>query len=106
MWILCHYCGHLKLKCVAMGWWALFRKYNDDTAVHTYQVVMHVFMQCELYHWIDVLNRFDAILEEAAVQKDDSAIQDETTPPQTECIFLCPQLNISEVKLHIRVPAV
>lgn len=52
-------------------------------------------MQCELYHWIDVLNRFDEILERAAVQKDESlATKSETaTPSQTDSIFLCPQLN-------------
>ena len=57
-------------------------------------------MQCELYHWIDVLNRFDEILEAAAVQQGDSAMQDETTPPQTECIFLCPQLDNPVVNLY------
>lgn len=56
-------------------------------------------MQCELYHWIDVLNRFDEILEAAAVQPGHSAMRDETTPPQTDCIFLCPQLDNPEVKL-------
>lgn len=47
-----------------------------------------------------MLNRFDEILEEAAVQKDDSAIQDESGSSQTECLFLCPQLNAPEVNLH------
>lgn len=63
-------------------------------------------MQCELYHWIDVLNRFDEILEAAAVQQDDSAMRDETTPPQTECIFLCPQLDNPEVKSYIIIEIV
>ena len=52
------------------------------------------FMQCELYHWIDVLNRFDDILERAAVQKDESsATKGETATSQTDSIFLCPRLN-------------
>ena len=50
-------------------------------------------MQCELYHWIDVLNRFDEILERAAIQKDESSSKDETTPSQTDSIFLCPRLD-------------
>ena len=44
-----------------------------------------------------MLNRFDEILEEAAVQKKDTPSQDETGPSQTDCIFLCPKLNDSEV---------
>ena len=74
----------------------------DDNAVHMYMCILYV-MQCELYHWIDVLNRFDDILEAAAVQQDDSAIRDKTTPLQTECIFLCPQLDHPEVKLCYRL---
>jgi hypothetical protein len=66
-----------------------------------YKSTLYV-VQCELYHWIDVLNRFDEILEAAAVQQGDSAMQNETTPPQTECIFLCPQLDNPEVKLGYR----
>lgn len=71
--------------------------YDGNTV---YMCTLYV-MQCELYHWIDVLNRFDEILEAAAVQQDDSAMRDETTPPQTECIFLCPQLDNPEVKSYI-----
>ena len=76
--------------------WKMRCVYNCDVKVCILSVT-----QCELYHWIDVLNRFDEILEAAAVQQDDSAMRDETTPPQTECIFLCPQLDNPEVKNNV-----
>ena len=41
------------------------------------------FGKCELYHRIDVLDRFDGILEEASKHEQDSP---------TDCIFMCPRL--------------
>lgn len=45
-------------------------------------------IQCELYYWIDVLDRFDVILEEASKDEQD-------TP--TDCIFMCPKLMEPQV---------
>ena len=41
--------------------------------------------QCELYHWIEVLDRFDGILEEAT--------RHELEVDPTGCIFMCPKLE-------------
>ena len=45
--------------------------------------------QCELYHWVDVLDRFDKILSEAC--------RNDQTPDSTQCIFMCPTLQDAEV---------
>ena len=52
-------------------------------------VLFYTFIQCELYHWIDVLDRFDGILEEASKHEQDSP---------TDCIFMCPKLLEPQVK--------
>jgi len=47
------------------------------------------FGKCELYYWIDVLDRFDVILEEASKDKQDIP---------TDCIFMCPKLMEPQFK--------
>lgn len=48
-------------------------------------VCVCVSQQCELYHWIEVLDRFDAVLEVAA--------RHESVVDPTSCIFMCPKLE-------------
>ena len=50
-------------------------------------------LQCELYHWVDVLDRFDEILEEAATSKGDPT----STAADSDCIYMCPKLSDHEV---------
>ena len=51
--------------------------------------------QCELYHWVDALDRFDEILEEAATGGG--------TPSEgsSSCIFMCPKLQDLQVPTEI-----
>ena len=61
-----------------------------------YDIVLCLFLhsaQCELYHWVDVLDRFDKILNEAC-ENDQS-----TTDSGTQCIFMCPKLQDANVCL-------
>lgn len=54
---------------------------------------IHMFyFQCELYHWVDLLDRFDLILDEAARQTDESLKATESEEV-TSCVFLCPKLE-------------
>ena len=53
--------------------------------------------QCELYHWVDLLDRFDLILDEAARQADDSQKVPDTDEG-TSCVFLCPKLEDPKVR--------
>lgn len=60
--------------------------------------------QCELYHWVDVLDRFDEILEEAATNQDKEAgpsiAAADSVPPTSlsqNCIYMCPKLSDFEV---------
>lgn len=48
-------------------------------------------LQCELYHWVDVLDRFDKILNEACKN-------DQSSDP-TQCIFMCPRLQDDKVSM-------
>ena len=67
----------------------------------------HVFLfcQCELYHWIDVLNRFDDILERAcrvgdALSSDDDGGGgggDDDNDDETKCVNLCTNLDDEKV---------
>lgn len=41
----------------------------------------HLITQCELYHWTEVLDRFDSILSDVTHHE-----------PGTGCIFMCPKL--------------
>ena len=56
--------------------------------------IWNVFLltQCELYHWVDLLDRFDLILDEAARQIDESQKLAEGEEV-TSCVFLCPKLE-------------
>ena len=56
-------------------------------------IMIMTLLQCELYHWIDVLDRFDGILLEAA-SRDDSALDGSTN---TDCIFLCSKMSDPQV---------
>ena len=47
------------------------------------------YLQCELYHWIDVLDRFDAILERVA--------KPESIQPNEMMIYLCRKLEEKQV---------
>lgn len=49
-------------------------------------------LQCELYHWVDLLDRFDLILNEAAQQADENQRSKESEEV-TSCVFLCPKLE-------------
>ena len=51
--------------------------------------------QCELYHWVDALDRFDEILEEAATGGGTSS------EPNNSCIFMCPKLQDFQVPMEI-----
>ena len=48
-------------------------------------------LQCELVHWIDVLDRFDSILEEV------------TKHEENDCVFMCPKLNDKDVSVCVCV---
>ena len=48
-----------------------------------------VHFQCELYHWIDVLNRFDEILERAWKSEDSK---------KDDCVNLCVGTTDHKVK--------
>ncbi len=50
--------------------------------------------QCELYHWIDVLDRFDKILEQVAKHEAQE-------PNSAQCIFMCPKLEDLQVHVHL-----
>ena len=52
------------------------------------------FCQCELYHWIDVLNRFDDILERACRVGDAPSSDDDD---ETKCVNLCTNLDDEKV---------
>jgi len=49
--------------------------------------------KCELYHWVDTLDRFDEILEDAATNGD-------TSSSPNQCIFMCPKLKNLQVYTH------
>ena len=54
-------------------------------------------VQCELYHWVDVLDRFDKILSEAC---QDGQLSPTNSDP-THCVFMCPRLQDEQVgQLH------
>lgn len=57
--------------------------------------------QCELYHWVDVLDRFDEILEEAATNQADPSLAapdlSQSTSSPSDCIYMCPKLSDREV---------
>ena len=52
-------------------------------------------VQCELYHWVDVLDRFDKILSEAC---QDGQLSPTNSDP-THCVFMCPRLQDEQVGL-------
>ena len=54
----------------------------------------NICLQCELYHWVDVLDRFDKILSEAC-------LNDQTTTDATQCIFMCPSLQDAKVCVEV-----
>lgn len=58
--------------------------------------ILVVFVQCELYHWVDLLDRFDLILDEAAQQSDEGQKPNESEDVTT-CVFLCPKLENPKV---------
>ena len=51
-------------------------------------IIAITFAQCELYHWVEVLNRFDGILAHAT-----------EAPANEECeyIYMCPKLSDKRV---------
>lgn len=49
--------------------------------------------QCELYHWIDLLDKFDLILEQAAQEPEESKKTTKSEEHDTSCIFMCPMLE-------------
>jgi E3 ubiquitin-protein ligase HUWE1 len=52
--------------------------------------------KCELYHWVDVLDRFDKILSEACR---DGASPANSDP--TQCVFMCPRLQDDQFKRKV-----
>ncbi len=54
-------------------------------------------VQCELYHWIDLLDKFDLILEQAAQDEDESKRTSKVDENDTSCIFMCPRLEDPKV---------
>ena len=81
--------------------WALIRIVTTlKTFALAFVVVVFFFLsgQCELYHWIDLLDRFDLILEQAAQEADESK-RPKTEENDTSCIFMCPKLEDPQVSL-------
>ena len=67
------------------------------------QIDAWTFSKCELFHWIDVLDLSDSILEEAAAKSPDNAWELACDLPQNRevCFSFIQQISISiSVKLH------
>ena len=68
-------------------------------SVNKFQVEMSEsfsLFQCELYHWVDLLDRFDLILDEAAKQTEE-VVRAAEKEEGTSCVFLCPKLEDPKV---------
>ncbi len=63
---------------------------------------MELLLQCELYHWVDLLDRFDQILNEAARQTDETQKLGDGEEA-TSCVFLCPKLEDPNVSPRLRL---
>ncbi|XP_065831801.1 uncharacterized protein [Oscarella lobularis] len=67
----------------------------DELVDELRSVVTWNYGKCELYHWIDVLNRFDDILERACRVGDAPSSDDDD---ETKCVNLCTNLDDEKTK--------
>ncbi|XP_065829189.1 E3 ubiquitin-protein ligase HUWE1-like [Oscarella lobularis] len=82
---------------------------DDELVDELRSVVTWNYGKCELYHWIDVLNRFDDILERAcrvgdAPSSDDDGGGgggDDDNDDETKCVNLCTNLDDEKTKLIV-----
>ena len=94
----CLGCVHIAIKNDFLDEISLIKNPHHVCAFHSlYVCLSSLVAQCELYHWVDVLDRFDKILSEAC--RDGEASLANSDP--TQCVFMCPRLQDDQVGLFV-----